>query len=160
MTNFPDALGSKSFTSHAENLGLIGILLRRCLVVVTVLYIPVMLLWCFIGPILVFCGQSHELAYGTQTFLRCLAPCGIGYIYFECLKKFLQCQSKSVLIFSYLYINRRRMNRQTIARNGNTPFGRYSSCTSLLGRGPFLGPRSYWRHFGHWKHVLDCVSTD
>ena len=94
----PDALGSKSFTNNAEDLGIIGLLLQRCLVVMTFLYVPVALLWCFIGHILVFCGQSHELAYGTQTFMRCLAPCGLGYVYFECLKKFLQCQSKSALI--------------------------------------------------------------
>lgn len=90
-----DALGSRAFTENAGNLGVIGVLFQRCMLATTVCYIPIALLWCFSGPILVACGQSNELAYGTQTFLRYLAPCGLGYIYFECLKKFLQCQSKS-----------------------------------------------------------------
>ncbi|KAF2673055.1 putative multidrug resistance pump [Microthyrium microscopicum] len=88
-----DALGSRSFTNKPDNLGHIGILLQRCLLVITVLYLPVALLWCFVGPILTLCGQSTELAYGTQTFMRHLVPFGPGYLYFETLKKFLQCQN-------------------------------------------------------------------
>ncbi|KAJ0110308.1 hypothetical protein J7T55_000741 [Diaporthe amygdali] len=58
----------------------------------------VVVLWCSIGPILAFCGQSDELAYGTQSFLRCLSPFGLGYVYFETLKKYLQCQMFQHLI--------------------------------------------------------------
>ncbi|PSN70860.1 MATE efflux family protein [Corynespora cassiicola Philippines] len=87
-----DVLGSRSFADESEDISMIGVYLQRCLCVMTGLYIPVALFWCFCGPLLVACGQSHELAYGTQHFLRLLAPCGLGYIYFETFKKYLQVQ--------------------------------------------------------------------
>ncbi|KAG4418562.1 hypothetical protein IFR04_008273 [Cadophora malorum] len=80
------ALGRDAHTRH------ISLLLQQCLLVVTLLYIPVCLSWCFIAPILLAFGQPEELAYGTQAFLRCLAPSGLAYIYFETLKKYLQLQ--------------------------------------------------------------------
>ncbi|KAH7377851.1 putative multidrug resistance pump, partial [Pyrenochaeta sp. MPI-SDFR-AT-0127] len=92
-TALEDVLGSKSFTKADEDITMIGVYLHRCLCVMAALYTPVATLWCFCGPILEFCGQSHELAYGTQGFLRLLAPFGLGYIYFEALKKFLQVQN-------------------------------------------------------------------
>lgn len=110
LTKRADALGSRAFTSDAGNPCAVGVLTQRCLLVVTALYIPVVVFWCFIGPLLVACGQSPELAYGTQQFLRYLSPFGLGYIYFETLKKFLQCQSEICYYVHAAYV--RQTNRK------------------------------------------------
>ncbi|KAF2647130.1 putative multidrug resistance pump [Lophiostoma macrostomum CBS 122681] len=70
----------------------IGILLQRYLITVTALFIPVALLWFFSASLLLQLHISPDLAYDTQTFLRYLTPFAVGYILFEALKKFLQCQ--------------------------------------------------------------------
>ena len=70
----------------------IGILLQRYLVSTGILFVPIAGLWWFCAPLLLYLGHPPELAYGTQTFLRTLTPFAVGYILFEALKKYLQCQ--------------------------------------------------------------------
>ncbi|KAJ7876263.1 MOP flippase [Mycena leptocephala] len=85
-----DTLGSQAFTGgHSKDL---SVHFQRCIVLLWILLIPVCVLWWFIEPILLGLGQSSSLSRDVQTFLRVLIIGAPGYIGFESLKKYLQCQ--------------------------------------------------------------------
>ena len=86
-----DTLASASFTG-SKNKHDLGIILQRAFVVLTVLYIPVSILWIFSGPVFRALGQEEYIARDGSKFLLVLIPGGLGYIYFECMKKYLQAQ--------------------------------------------------------------------
>lgn len=84
------------------HIGEIGILLQKYLVSTGILFMPIAGFWYFSASFLLYFGHPAELAYGTQTFLRALTPFAIGYILFEALKKYLQCQGIVVLLSRFL----------------------------------------------------------
>ncbi|BFZ65495.1 ethionine resistance protein [Saitoella coloradoensis] len=86
-----DTLASQAYGSGGDPRRL-GILLQRGLIVLTAMYIPIAFLWWNVAPVLRFLHQEVELADDTQRFLRALIPGGLGYIYFEAGKKYLQAQ--------------------------------------------------------------------
>ncbi|PWW74619.1 MATE efflux family protein [Tuber magnatum] len=86
-----DTLCSSSFTG-SKNPHELGILLQRAFVVLGVFYIPVAILWYFSEGVFLRLGQDPSLSTDSATFLRYLIPGGLGYIYFEAGKKFLQAQ--------------------------------------------------------------------
>ncbi len=86
-----DTLGSSTFTGSIDAHDL-GVLLQRAVVVLTLFYVPVAVLWVFSEPVFLLLGQDPRLSRDSAKFLQCLIPGGIGYIYFECMKKYLQCQ--------------------------------------------------------------------
>jgi MATE family multidrug resistance protein len=86
-----DTLCSSSFTG-SKNPYELGILLQRAFIVLGAMYIPVAILWWFSEPVFIQLGQSPQLSRESAMFLRCLIPGGLGYIYFESTKKFLQTQ--------------------------------------------------------------------
>ncbi|KAK9480521.1 mate-domain-containing protein [Lipomyces japonicus] len=86
-----DTLGSATFTA-SEDPHELGIILQRGLVVLSTLYVPVVGIWAFAEPLLLALGQEPELARSAAQFLQCLIPGGLGFIYFEALKKYLQVQ--------------------------------------------------------------------
>jgi MATE family multidrug resistance protein len=86
-----DTLASASFTG-SKNKHDLGIILQRAFVVLSLFYIPVAVLWLFAGPIFRALGQEEFIAREGAKFLQVLLPGGLGYIYFECLKKYLQAQ--------------------------------------------------------------------
>lgn len=61
-------------------------------------------MWTNVAPILRAFGQDEELSYGTQQYLRVLLLAAPGYIGFETLKKYLQCQG-TVYILLFLNYN-------------------------------------------------------
>jgi MATE family multidrug resistance protein len=79
-----DTIASASFTG-SQNKHDLGIILQRALVVLTVLYIPVVVLWIFSSPIFLALGQEEYIARDGSKFLIALIPGGLGYIYFESL---------------------------------------------------------------------------
>jgi multidrug resistance protein, MATE family len=89
-----DTLASATFTGSKDPHDL-GIILQRAIFVLTLFYIPVVIMWVFAEPIFLALGQEDFLARDAARFLTILAPGGLGYIYFECLKKFLQSQGES-----------------------------------------------------------------
>ena len=91
-----DTLGSSTFTGSKDPHDL-GLLLQRAFVVLTLFYVPVALLWGFAEPVFKLLGQEAQLSRDSAKFLQWLIPGGIGYIYFECMKKYLQCQGLIVL---------------------------------------------------------------
>ncbi|KAJ7173576.1 MATE efflux family protein [Mycena filopes] len=85
-----DTLGSGAFTGgHPKDL---SIHFQRCVIILWILLIPVCVLWWFIEPVLLSLGQSASLSRDVQIFLRILTLGAPGYIGFESLKKYLQCQ--------------------------------------------------------------------
>lgn len=86
-----DTLASASFTG-SKNRHDLGIILQRAFVVLTIFYIPIAILWIASQPLFKALGQEEYIARDSAKFLSVLAPGGLGYIYFEAMKKYLQAQ--------------------------------------------------------------------
>jgi MATE family multidrug resistance protein len=52
--------------------------------------------WFCSEPLFQALGQEDYIARDSARFLSVLAPGGIGYIYFEALKKYMQAQGTSI----------------------------------------------------------------
>ena len=86
-----DTLCSATFTG-SRNPHDLGVLLQRAFIVLGLFYIPVAILWFCSEPVFKALGQDDRLSRDSARFLSCLVPGGLGYIYFEALKKYLQAQ--------------------------------------------------------------------
>ncbi|MCJ1248921.1 hypothetical protein MMC30_006142 [Trapelia coarctata] len=86
-----DTLASSSFTG-SKNPHDLGIILQRSFIVLAFFYVPVCILWIFSEPVFLALGQDAQISRDSARFLRCLIPGGIGYIYFEATKKYMQAQ--------------------------------------------------------------------
>lgn len=86
-----DTLASSTFTG-SKNKHDLGVLLQRAFIVLTLFYIPVAILWLASEPVFKALGQNPQLSRDSAKFLTCLIPGGLGYIYFETMKKYLQAQ--------------------------------------------------------------------
>ncbi|KAJ4481213.1 MOP flippase [Lentinula aciculospora] len=86
-----DTLGSQAFTGSTRPTDL-SIHLQRCVLLLWILLVPVGVLWFFMEPVLLALGQQEDLARDVQKFLRLLIIGAPGYIGFESMKKYLQCQ--------------------------------------------------------------------
>ncbi|KAI1597121.1 MatE family transporter [Pyrenophora tritici-repentis] len=86
-----DTLASASFTG-SKNRHDLGTILQRSFVVLSLFYIPVAILWFCSEPLFKALGQEDYIARDSARFLSVLAPGGIGYIFFEALKKYMQAQ--------------------------------------------------------------------
>lgn len=91
-----DTLASSTFTGSKDKHDL-GILLQRGFFVLGLFYIPVAIIWACSNSIFLALGQDPDLSYQSSRFLTCLIPGGLGYIFFETLKKYLQAQGQSSL---------------------------------------------------------------
>lgn len=89
-----DTLASSTFTGSKDPHDL-GVLLQKAFLVLGAFYVPVAILWIFSEPVFLALGQNPQISRDSARFLCCLIPGGIGYIYFECMKKFLQAQGES-----------------------------------------------------------------
>lgn len=92
-----DTLASSSFTGSSNKHDL-GILLQRGLFVLTLFYAVVAVIWAFSEHIFRALGQEEYICVQSAMFLRCLIPGGLGYIWFESMKKYLQAQGKCSLL--------------------------------------------------------------
>lgn len=88
-TSALDTLASSSFTRSKDKTSL-GVLLQRGLLVLTGFYAVVVVIWCFAAPLFRALGQPEVICVGSARFLQLLIPGGLGYIWFECMKKYLQ----------------------------------------------------------------------
>lgn len=86
-----DTLASSSFTG-SKNPHDLGILLQRAFIVLTAFYIPVAILWACSAPVFRLLGQEEYICVESAKFLTALIPGGLGYVYFESMKKYLQAQ--------------------------------------------------------------------
>jgi multidrug resistance protein, MATE family len=92
-----DTLASATFTG-SKNPQDLGVILQRSFIVLLLFYIPVVILWICAEPVFLTLGQEPYIARDSARFLTVLAPGGVGYIYFECMKKYLQAQGKALSI--------------------------------------------------------------
>lgn len=88
-TSALDTLASSSFTRNKDKTSL-GVLLQRGLLVLTGFYAVIVVIWCFAAPLFRALGQPEVICVGSARFLQLLIPGGLGYIWFECMKKYLQ----------------------------------------------------------------------
>ncbi|KAL8823291.1 MAG: hypothetical protein Q9191_005994 [Dirinaria sp. TL-2023a] len=86
-----DTLCSATFTGSSDPHDL-GILLQRAFITLGVFYVPVAVLWFCSEPVFLALGQGKQLSHDSARFLMCMVPGGLGYVYFECMKKYLQAQ--------------------------------------------------------------------
>jgi multidrug resistance protein, MATE family len=99
-----DTLASSTFTG-SKNPHDLGILLQRAFLVLTVFYIPVAILWACSAPVFRLLGQEEYICVDSAKFLTALIPGGLGYIYFESMKKYLQAQGPSTPRYPSLTTN-------------------------------------------------------
>jgi len=92
-TTAMDTLASSSFTGSKDPKD-VGVLLQRAFVVLSLFYVPVIILWVFSEKVFLALGQEESLSRDSARFLWYLIPGGLGYIYFESMKKYLQAQGK------------------------------------------------------------------
>ncbi|KAL8762368.1 MAG: hypothetical protein Q9184_001630 [Pyrenodesmia sp. 2 TL-2023] len=86
-----DTLCAASFTGSKDRHD-VGVLLQRAFIILGLFYIPVVILWIFSEPLFKALGEDAQLSRDSSKFLCCLIPGGLGYIYFEAMKKYLQAQ--------------------------------------------------------------------
>ncbi|KAG8168884.1 hypothetical protein KVR01_001633 [Diaporthe batatas] len=86
-----DTLASSSFTGSTNKHDL-GVLLQRGLFVLSLFYVVVAIIWSFSEHIFRSLGQEEYICVQSAMFLRCLIPGGLGYVWFESMKKYLQAQ--------------------------------------------------------------------
>ncbi|WOO76399.1 putative transporter [Vanrija pseudolonga] len=86
-----DTLGSSAFTGSTNKHDL-GMLLQRGIIVLSAFYAAVACLWWFSEPVFRALGQEEFICTQSAMFLRVLIPGGLGYVWFESLKKYLQAQ--------------------------------------------------------------------
>ncbi|QIW97322.1 hypothetical protein AMS68_002840 [Peltaster fructicola] len=86
-----DTIASASFTG-SKNKHDLGVILQRAFLILGLFYIPVAILWLCSEPVFKALGQEDYIARDSSRFLSVLIPGGLGYIYFECMKKYLQAQ--------------------------------------------------------------------
>lgn len=91
-----DTLASASFTG-SKNRHDLGIILQRSLIVLSLFYIPIAILWFCSEPLFKALGQEDYIARDSARFLSVLAPGGLGYVFFEALKKYLQAQGMPII---------------------------------------------------------------
>lgn len=90
-TSALDTLASSSFTASKDK-GNLGILLQRGMLILTAFYAVIVVIWSFSEQIFRALGQPEHICVQSSRFLQLLAPGGLGYVWFECMKKFLQAQ--------------------------------------------------------------------
>ncbi|KAJ2985864.1 hypothetical protein NUW58_g5308 [Xylaria curta] len=86
-----DTLASSSFTGSHDQHDL-GILLQRGIFVLTILYAIIAVVWSFSEPLFRALGQEEFICVQSSRFLQVLIPGGLGYVWFEATKKYLQAQ--------------------------------------------------------------------
>jgi MATE family multidrug resistance protein len=88
-----DTLASSTFTG-SKNPHDLGVLLQRAFIVLTAFYVPVAILWACSAPVFRLLGQDEYICVDSAKFLTALIPGGLGYVYFEAMKKYLQAQGQ------------------------------------------------------------------
>ena len=88
-----DTLASSCYTGAGDKHDL-GVLLQRGLFVLSAFYAVAAVLWWFSEDLFRALGQEELICTQSAVFLRWLIPGGLGYIWFEATKKFLQAQGE------------------------------------------------------------------
>ncbi|XP_057446950.1 protein DETOXIFICATION 16-like [Lotus japonicus] len=91
MASALDTLCGQSYgAKQYQNL---GIYMQRAMVVLTVVSIPVAVIWANTRFILVFLGQDPEISAAAGEYAKLMVPSLFGYGLLQCLNRFLQTQN-------------------------------------------------------------------
>jgi hypothetical protein len=150
-----DTLASATFTSCKDPHGL-GVILQRAFWILSLFYIPVAVLWICAEPVFLLLGQEAYLARDAARFLTVLVPGGLGYIFFECMKKFLQAQGPLCFPLALsLATHSRARNHE--ARHVRAAYHVTAERTAQLLVHPPAGLRAAGRAAGDWHQLLAVV---
>ncbi|KAI8888038.1 MATE efflux family protein [Backusella circina FSU 941] len=86
-----ETFSSQSWTGSKDKT-LLGIYLQRGIVILTILLIPVSILWWNCEIVLIWLGQDPEVSARVSIYLRYLLIGAPAYIYFDATKKYVQAQ--------------------------------------------------------------------
>ncbi|XP_078430220.1 MATE efflux family protein isoform X2 [Wolffia australiana] len=99
VTGFSLLLGMGSamdtFCGQAFGAGLdkmLGVYMQRAMIVLTLISVPLALIWAFTGEILSALGQDHAIAMVAGSYARWMIPSLFGYALLQCHVRFLQAQ--------------------------------------------------------------------
>jgi multidrug resistance protein, MATE family len=162
-----DTLASATFTG-SKNPHDLGTILQRAFLILTLFYIPVAVLWVCSEPVFKALGQEPFLARDASRFLTVLVPGGLGYIFFECVKKFLQAQeimrpgtyvllitSPLNAVLNYVFIHPLKFG--LLGAPLATGISYWLSFLLLLAYARFVAG---WDHWGGWsKKCLSNIGT-
>lgn len=132
-------MGSQAFTGGKHSADL-SVHFQRCVLLLWILFVPVGILWTKSSSILLYLGQDDNLSYDTERYLRILLYGAPGYIAFESLKKYLQCQGIMALSTIVLCIVSPANVLLNIALIHYTPLRLWGSAVALT--------ITYWLSFG------------
>ncbi|KAJ6444818.1 MATE efflux family protein subfamily [Purpureocillium lavendulum] len=166
-TSALDTLASSSFTSSKDKTNL-GVLLQRGLLVLTGFYLVVAVIWSFSEPLFRALGQPEAICVHSAEFLQLLIPGGLGYVWFECMKKFLQAQGiyrpgtyalmvtsplNAVLNYVFIYTLDFGLHGAPIA----TGISYWLSFLLLVAYAVFVQGRECWGGFQPRRALSNCV---
>lgn len=91
MSTALDTLCGQAYGAKQYNL--LGIHMQRAMLVLTLVCIPISIIWFYTSPILRFFGQDPEIAAGAGVYSRWMIPILFAYGLLQCLVRFLQTQN-------------------------------------------------------------------
>ncbi|OAG09434.1 MATE efflux family protein [Paraphaeosphaeria sporulosa] len=86
-----DTLASSSYTGSKDKHDL-GVLLQRGLFVLSIFYAIIAIVWIVSEHLFRALGQEEYICIQSAKFLQLLIPGGLGYVWFEAMKKYMQAQ--------------------------------------------------------------------
>lgn len=76
----------------AKNFKLIGIVFQNCMVICTLLSVPIAIAWWFTEPLLLLLGQGAESSKLAGEFTKWSIPGVLPYLYYRTIMRYLQNQ--------------------------------------------------------------------
>lgn len=87
-----DTLCSQAYTSSHCDKKVVGLHVQRCLVFLSILFLPIMALWWFAQDVFLVLRQEQQVALLAGRFVQWMIPALPAFALFESLKKMLQAQ--------------------------------------------------------------------
>lgn len=91
MASALDTLCGQAF--GARQYHLLGIYKQRAMLLLTLVSIPLAVIWFYTGQILLLFGQNHDIAMEAGTYARWMIPVIFAYGLLQCHVRFLQTQN-------------------------------------------------------------------
>lgn len=85
-----DTLCGQAFGAKQHHM--LGIHLQRGMLVLTLVSVPIAILWAFTGQILILLHQDREISIGAGVYIRYMIPALFGYAILQCHNRFLKSQ--------------------------------------------------------------------
>lgn len=93
MASALDTLCGQAFGAGARQYNLLGIYKQRAMFLLTLVSVPLAVIWFYSGQILLLFGQDPDIAAEAGTFARWMIPALFAYGLLQCHVRFLQTQN-------------------------------------------------------------------